>query len=135
MLGPGHAHPFLDAAVPCCRRAAPSRVLAHDAPRAIGHADLVQDVSDMDAEFFEPCIVRATRLAFSKNDNVILVDGKQALATARRTQNGNRVSARRYAIARLAQTLLCDERSFASKSAEPVRNYRSDIARADVLFQ
>src|SRR5262245_10866456 len=71
ILRPGHAHPFLDAAVPCRRRAAPSRVLGHDAARAIRHADLVQGVSDLDTEFFEPSVGCATGLALGKNEGII----------------------------------------------------------------
>src|SRR5262245_10935024 len=76
ILWPGDAHPFLNATAPCRHRAAPLRILGHDAPRAVGHTDFVQDVSDVGTEFFEPNILCAPGLALGKNGRVILVHRK-----------------------------------------------------------
>ena len=71
------------------------RRFSHDAALAIGHADFVQDICDMDAELLEPSIGRAAGLAGGEDQGIILVHGEQALTAAGRAEHGQRVGTRR----------------------------------------
>src|SRR5215211_124746 len=79
--------PIGDALSPRRGRAAPLRIFRHDAAAAIGHADLMQDVGDMDRESREPAVRVAVRFALGENQRVVLIEGKQAFAAPGRAEN------------------------------------------------
>ena len=85
------ADPIGDALAPGRERAAPLRILGHDAALAIGHPDLVQDVGDTRRQSLEPAVGIAARLAFGKDDRIVLVHRQQAFAAAGGAEHRKRV--------------------------------------------
>ena len=111
--------PSGDTLAPGGERTAPLRIFRHHAALAIRHADLVENVGDMNAEPLEPLIGRAARLAVGENDRIVLVHREQALAASRRAEHRERIGTGRIAPALLAHAQLGDERNLAGQRAEP----------------
>ena len=89
------ADPVGDARAPGRERAAPLRILRHDAALAIRHADFVQDVghvhrrSSSNQRSSGP-----SGRAFGEDQRVVLVHREQALAAARRAEHRKRIRCR-----------------------------------------
>ena len=125
----GAVDPILHALTPERRAAAPLRVLRHYAAGAIRHADFVQNIRDMRAEFGKPAILGTIGIAALEDESIVLIHGKQAFAAARGAEHKQGIRYGRIALARFAHAPLGDLPRAARQRAKFARNDRRHVPR------